>query len=448
MNALISAQNLLTSIHTLRHWCKFALADRQLCPFRSIFSKSTFPSRYEIDPNQYPFFKDFQKCFKSQNGLEEEVAVVRSTLSLFNQNLFRLIRPILKDDEARSSLARIIFGILSENKAEGNLASTIRDPLGPLHVGFTQSLNITCLLLQLVKPFAGKEPDELQIVSNWCFGDARRFACFSEQSTLQPGADRNVADVVDKCDAIFDEKEQIYSTFFWLTHWAMRQGLHPITSQMNYQMQHMLAQLQKQLKEAEESGDETKKRQAEVALHYLLIKTHTLRAIIGEQGFKFTVLTFFHLSMKVLVDIAQREPKSLKNVPEFVIENINDVTGQLSRFNHDFLEDTVRIEFLHSCYKFVVLFMESPKYAFNPHLRHGSQLFDTYRVATNTEKGGQKIAVAYGRKIVVAHFYALATRSPTPAINLQFLLKLFGLKIIFADACENVQLQLPATPVC
>ena len=80
--------------------------------------------------------------------------------------------------------------------------------------------------------------------------------------------------------------------------------------------------------------------------------------------------------MKVLVDIARREPESLKNVPEFVIENINDVTGQLSRFNHDFLEDAVRIDFLHSCYKFVVLFMESPKYAFNPHLSHGYQVFD------------------------------------------------------------------------
>ena len=78
----------------------------------------------------YPFFKDFQKCFKSKNGLEEEVNVVRSTISLFNQNLFRLVRPIIKDDAARSIFLRIIFDILSENKSEGNLASTVRDPLG------------------------------------------------------------------------------------------------------------------------------------------------------------------------------------------------------------------------------------------------------------------------------------------------------------------------------
>ena len=74
--------------------------------------------------------KDFQKCFKSRNGLDEEVGVIRSTVGLFNQNLFRLIRPIIKDDAARSMFLRIIFDVLSENKSEGNLASTVRDPLG------------------------------------------------------------------------------------------------------------------------------------------------------------------------------------------------------------------------------------------------------------------------------------------------------------------------------
>ena len=46
---------------------------------------------------------------------------------------------------------------------------------------------------------------------------------------------------------------------------------------MNYQMQGLLRQLQNEIKEAEESGDELKKKRAEVLVHYLLIKTHTLR---------------------------------------------------------------------------------------------------------------------------------------------------------------------------
>ena len=59
-------------------------------------------------------------------------------MGLFNQNVFRLIKPIIKDDQSRSCFARIIFNILKENRGEGNLASTIRDPMGPLAVGFTQ----------------------------------------------------------------------------------------------------------------------------------------------------------------------------------------------------------------------------------------------------------------------------------------------------------------------
>lgn len=105
--------------------------------------------------------------------------------------------------------------------------------IGPLHTGFTQSLNITSLLLQLVKPFGGKEPSELNIVPDWCFGDKKRFASFAEQSTLQPASNRSVDDVTrrnverygtENVNAIFDDKEQVYSTLFWLTNWSMRQG--------------------------------------------------------------------------------------------------------------------------------------------------------------------------------------------------------------------------------
>ena len=55
----------------------------------------------------------------------------------------------------------------------------------------------------------------------------------------------------------------------------------------------------REMKEAEKAGDEMKKRRAQIALHYLLIKMYTLEAIILENAFKFNALTFFKLSMKV-----------------------------------------------------------------------------------------------------------------------------------------------------
>lgn len=66
-----------------------------------------------------------------------------------------------------------------------------------------------------------------------------------------------------------------------------------------------------------------------------------------------------------------------------MIENINDVTGQLFRFSNDFLEHTVRIDFLLTCYQFVTIFMQSPEYAFNPHLRYR---LPTIKVALGVSK--------------------------------------------------------------
>ena len=71
---------------------------------------------------------------------------------------------------------------------------------------------------------------------------------------------------------------------------------------MNYQMRGMLNQLYGELKKAEESGDEMKRKRTEIIIHYLLIKMHTLEAILTEQAFKFNAIQFFHLSMKVRIN--------------------------------------------------------------------------------------------------------------------------------------------------
>ena len=128
---------------------------------------------------------------------------------------------------------KLIFGFRLIGKNENILYDYFHPIIGPLQVGFTQSLNVTSLLLQLVKPFCSKEMEELKIVPNWCFGDKRRFLSFAEQTTLQPLENRNLDEITkanlekygkENIDAIFDDKENVYSTLFWMTHWAMRQG--------------------------------------------------------------------------------------------------------------------------------------------------------------------------------------------------------------------------------
>ena len=41
-------------------------ADPALCPIRAIFSKTVFPARLDPTAQTYPFFKDYEKCFKTQ----------------------------------------------------------------------------------------------------------------------------------------------------------------------------------------------------------------------------------------------------------------------------------------------------------------------------------------------------------------------------------------------
>jgi hypothetical protein len=101
--------------------------------------------------------------------------------------------------------------------------TSLRDPMQPVTVGFTQSLNITSLLLQLTKPFCNKEISDLNIQEKWCFMDKQRFDNFAEQTTLQPLENRTLEENGSK-NSIFEEKQEVYSTLFWLTHWAMRQG--------------------------------------------------------------------------------------------------------------------------------------------------------------------------------------------------------------------------------
>lgn len=71
------------------------------------------------------------------------------------------------------------------------------------------------------------------------------------------------------------------------------------------------------------------KRQMEVAIHFVLIKIYTVKAIIQSHSFKTTSLALFQKTMKLLTKVAKTEKTSLKEIPEFLIQNMNDVVGLL-----------------------------------------------------------------------------------------------------------------------
>ena len=63
--------NLFSSTYCLDSLFRMSEADPGLCPIRAIFSKTVFPSRLDPTAQTYPFFKDYEKCFKTQERFLE-----------------------------------------------------------------------------------------------------------------------------------------------------------------------------------------------------------------------------------------------------------------------------------------------------------------------------------------------------------------------------------------
>ena len=99
------------------------------------------------------------------------------------------------------------------------------------------------------------------------------------------------------------------------------------------------------------------------------VNLNKVNAIVDDHAFKTTAMLLFKKTMLLLTNIANENPELLKNIPEFLCQNINDVTGLLSRYSLIFVEDSVSTEFINVTLDYAVLFMASPKCAFNPHLR-------------------------------------------------------------------------------
>jgi hypothetical protein len=145
----------------------------------------------------------------------------------------------------------------------------------------------------------------------------------------------------------FSGKDSAHSNAFWLTHWSVRLGLHSMITEMNSHLSQYLNQLTREIRNAERSGDETHRKRLEVAAHYILIKIYTVNAIVDDHAFKTTAMLLFKKTMLLLTNIANENPELLKNIPEFLCQNINDVTGLLSRYSPRFMEDLVSNEFIN-----------------------------------------------------------------------------------------------------
>ena len=63
--------NLFSSTYCLDSLFRMSEADPGLCPIRAIFSKTVFPARLDPTAQTYPFFKDYEKCFKTQERFLE-----------------------------------------------------------------------------------------------------------------------------------------------------------------------------------------------------------------------------------------------------------------------------------------------------------------------------------------------------------------------------------------
>ena len=59
------------------------------------------------------------------------------------------------------------------------------------------------------------------------------------------------------------------------------------------------------------------------------LNPNKVNAIVDDHAFKTTAMLLFKKTMLLLTNIANENPELLKNIPEFLCQNINDVTGLL-----------------------------------------------------------------------------------------------------------------------
>ena len=57
-----------------------------------------------------------------KRGLDEEKILISRQLNILHTNLFKMIKPCLKENETRAMFLRILFKILADNKNEDTLS--------------------------------------------------------------------------------------------------------------------------------------------------------------------------------------------------------------------------------------------------------------------------------------------------------------------------------------
>ena len=64
---------------------------------------------------------------RSQHGLDEEKILISRQLNILHSNLFKMIKPCLKENETRGMFLRILFKILADNRNENTLSQGSTD---------------------------------------------------------------------------------------------------------------------------------------------------------------------------------------------------------------------------------------------------------------------------------------------------------------------------------
>ena len=67
-------------------------------------------------------FKDSSFRKRKKRGLDEEKILISRQLNILHTNLFKMIKPCLKENETRAMFLRILFKILADNKNEDTLS--------------------------------------------------------------------------------------------------------------------------------------------------------------------------------------------------------------------------------------------------------------------------------------------------------------------------------------
>lgn len=332
----------------------------------------------------------------AQVGNDE--GVIFSNLEALNQKTYNLMFALLKlGGSVRDGLLTWLGKCLVANRGRAKLSANHMLPVvfRSLYASDGFFLTLCSVLLQLSSPFSSPTSTKLlKIQPTYCLAAKGAQANALAMNVHMWGLDETMlvphAESEEESDAAGLSLEESYSFMtecFFMTHYCLKLGFHVLQehllklNQDIAQFQRLYQDIERQDTGVSDAAQKIKQEMERVTTIYLSHKAALTQPSLLNLAFSFHAATAAYLTHVATagggsdqcVPIAFPLPTSasleLSALPEFLAENVQEFMLFVHRFKDHLFEE--KNDLLEHFLTFILVFMGSPQFTRNPHLRAG-----------------------------------------------------------------------------